>query len=83
VYEELRTLLIEDLRLNESDLRPEAEREAAGLDSLGVVELSMVLSERFGVEISDEDLLEAPTLDDIARLLEQHVQLAAGQQRPS
>lgn len=83
MYEELRTLLIEDLRLNESDLRPEAEREAAGLDSLGVVELSMVLSERFGVEISDEDLLEAPTLDDIARLLEQHVQLAAGQQRPS
>lgn len=83
MYEELRTLLIEDLRLNESDLRPEAEREAAGLDSLAVVELSMVLSERFGVEISDEDLLDAPTLDDIARLLEQQVQLAAGQQRPS
>jgi acyl carrier protein len=83
VYEELRTLLIEDLRLNESDLRPEAEREAAGLDSLGVVELSMALSERFGVEISDEDLMEAPTLDDIARLLEQQVQLTAGQQRPS
>jgi len=83
VYEELRTLLIEDLRLNESDLRPEAEREAAGLDSLGVVELSMALSERFGVEISDEDLMEAPTLDDIARLLEQQVQLTAGQQRQS
>ena len=83
MYEELRTLLIEDLRLNESDLRPEAEREAAGLDSLGVVELSMALSERFGVEISDEDLMEAPTLDDIARLLEQQVQLTAGQQRPS
>lgn len=83
MYEELRTLLIEDLRLNESDLRPEAEREAAGLDSLGVVELSMALSERFGVEISDEDLMEAPTLDDIARLLEQQVQLTAGQQRQS
>jgi acyl carrier protein len=83
VYEELRTLLIKDLRLDESDLRPEADHEEAGLDSLAVVELSMVLSERFGVEISDEDLLEAATVGDIADLLEQRVRLAAGQQRPS
>jgi len=83
VYGELRTLLIEDLRLDESDVRPEADREEAGLDSLAVVELSMVLSERFGVEISDEDLLEAATLADIAHLMEQQVQLAAGRQQPN
>jgi acyl carrier protein len=43
----------------------------------------MVLSERFGVEISDEDLLEAATLADIAHLMEQQVQLAAGRQQPN
>jgi acyl carrier protein len=78
VYEELRTLLIDDLQLNESDLRPEAGREEAGLDSLAVVELSMLLTQRFSVEISDEDLLEAETIADIAQLLEEQLQLAAG-----
>jgi acyl carrier protein len=78
VYEELRTLLIDDLRLNESSLRPETGREDAGLDSLAVVELSMLLSERFSIEISDEDLLEAETVADIAHLLERQIQRAAG-----
>jgi acyl carrier protein len=83
VYEELRALLIDDLKLKENALRPEAGREEAGLDSLAVVELSMLLSERFMVEISDEDLLEAPTVADIAHLLEQQIQRAAGQKQPN
>jgi acyl carrier protein len=83
VYEELRALLIDDLKLKENALRPEAGREEAGLDSLAVVELSMLLSERFMVEISDEDLLEAPTVADIAHLLEQQIQRAAGQKPPN
>ncbi|HEU5392692.1 MAG TPA: acyl carrier protein [Streptosporangiaceae bacterium] len=83
MYEELRTLLIDDLQLNASDLRPEVGREEAGLDSLAVVELSMLLSDRFRVEISDEELLEAATVADIAHLLEQQVQRTAGQQQPN
>lgn len=73
MYEELKTLLIDDLRLDENGLRPETGREEAGLDSLAVVELSMLLSDRYQVEISDEDLLEAATVADIARLLEQQM----------
>lgn len=73
MYEELRTLLIDDLQLDENALRPEAGREEAGLDSLAVVELSMLLSDRFQVDISDEDLLEAATVADIAHLLEQQL----------
>ena len=73
MYEELRTLLIDDLQLDESAVRPETSREEAGLDSLAVVELSMLLSNRFQVEISDEDLLEATTVADIAQLLEQQL----------
>ena len=73
MYEELRTLLIDDLQLDESALRPETGREEVGLDSLGVVELSMLLSERYQVDISDEELLEAATVADIAHLLEQQL----------
>jgi acyl carrier protein len=73
VYEELKTLLVDDLRLDEKALRPEAGREEAGLDSLAVVELSMLLSDRYRVQISDEDLLEAATVADIVCLLEQQM----------
>lgn len=73
MYEELRTLLIDDLQLDESALRPETGREEVGLDSLAVVELSMLLSERYQVDISDEELLEAATVADIADLLEQQL----------
>lgn len=73
MYEELRTLLIDDLQLDESALRPETGLEEAGLDSLAVVELSMLLSDRYQVDISDEDLLEAATVADIAHLLEQQL----------
>jgi acyl carrier protein len=82
VYEELRTLLVDDLQLNPNDVAPETGREEAGVDSLAVVELSMLLSDRFQVEISDEELLEAATIADIAHLLEQQVR-AAGQRLPN
>jgi acyl carrier protein len=71
VYELLRTILAEDLQLADEDLRPEADREGAGLDSLAVVELSMILRKRFSIEISDDELMNIPTVADIARLMEE------------
>ncbi|WP_030621073.1 acyl carrier protein [Streptomyces sclerotialus] len=71
MYEALKTILIEELQLTEGDVRPEAGREEAGLDSLAMVELSMLLSKRLGIEISDDELLESATLSDIARLMDE------------
>jgi acyl carrier protein len=73
VYEILRTILIDDLFLNENDLRPEAGRKEAGLDSLATVELSMVLSKRFNIVISEDELMEAAMVSDIASLMEQRM----------
>jgi acyl carrier protein len=52
-------------------VHPGASREDAGLDSLAIVELSMVLSRRLGVDFSDDELLELKTVADIAQLMEQ------------
>jgi 2-keto-4-pentenoate hydratase len=71
VYETLRTILVDDLKLRDDGVRPDVDRERAGLDSLAVVELSMILSKRFGIDIDDDELLEAHTLADIARLMEE------------
>lgn len=71
MYELLKTIMIEDLRLNAADVSPGASREDAGLDSLAVVELSMVLSRRLGIDIPDDELLERKTVADVAQLIEQ------------
>jgi acyl carrier protein len=71
MYELLKTIMIEDLQLDAGEVSPDASREDAGLDSLAIVELSMVLSRRFGIDISDDELLELDTVADIAQLIEQ------------
>ena len=71
MYELLKTIMIEDLKLDPADISPDASCEDAGLDSLAVVELSMVLSRRIGMDIPDDELLELTTVADIAQLIEQ------------
>jgi acyl carrier protein len=71
MYEVLKTIMVEDLLLDADEVRPDASREDAGLDSLAVVELSMALNRRFGIQITDEELLELDTVADIVRLMGQ------------
>lgn len=73
MYEALREILIGDLNLAAASIAPEASAEEAGMDSLALVELAMALSKRLGIEITDDELVSAPTLADIAALMEQHV----------
>jgi acyl carrier protein len=71
MYELLKAIMVEVLLLDPDDVRPDASRKDAGLDSLGVVELSMALSKRHGIHITDDELLELDTVADIAELMEQ------------
>lgn len=73
MYEALREILIGDLNLAAASIAPEASAEEAGMDSLALVELAMALNKRLGIEITDDELVSAPTLADIAALMEQHV----------
>lgn len=71
MYELLKTIMVENLLLNADGVRPDASREDVGLDSLAVVELSLALRKRFGIHITDEELLELETVADIAQLMGQ------------
>ena len=73
MYETLKTILVNDMQLMEEDIRPEASFDEAGLDSLTVVELSIVLGKRYGVEISDDELIESGTVAGIADLMAQRM----------
>ncbi|MEU2653987.1 acyl carrier protein [Streptomyces sp. NPDC007325] len=70
MYEWLRDTLVEKLRLPEDVVTPEATVDAAGLDSLAVTELSMIVQEEFGVAVDEDELAACATVGEVAALLD-------------
>lgn len=71
MYEWLRATLVDKLRLPEDAVTAEATSDAAGIDSLAVTELSMIVQEEWGVEIHEDELAACATVGEVATLLEQ------------
>jgi acyl carrier protein len=68
VSQELLTIftevLTEEFGVPEDEIAAEATFESLGLDSLDVVELTLVLEERTGVKLEDEELEDVRTVQD-------------------
>jgi acyl carrier protein len=64
LYATFTEVLTDEFGVPESDLAPDATFEALGLDSLDVVELTLVLEERTGVKLEDEELEDVRTVQD-------------------
>ncbi|CAL9677645.1 hypothetical protein SUDANB95_07971 (plasmid) [Actinosynnema sp. ALI-1.44] len=62
-------ILRTDIRVPENLLDPDTSLDDAGVDSLAVVELSVLLTERLGITIADENIARAATLGDLDRLV--------------
>ncbi|BCJ69317.1 acyl carrier protein [Polymorphospora rubra] len=71
MYEVLKAILVEDLHMRAEDVRPTASRAEVGLDSLAAVELAAALNSRLGIAVQDYEVLEAVTVADVVRLMEQ------------
>lgn len=69
MFETLKEMLVSKLKVAPEQVTPEATREDVELDSLAVVELSLLLEKELGLQISDDELLEAPTIRDMADLM--------------
>jgi len=57
-------VLTEEFGIPADDVSADASFEALGLDSLDVVELTLVLEERTGVKLEDEELEHVRTVGD-------------------
>jgi acyl carrier protein len=69
-YEDLRKLVAELLNVDEEQVTLEASfTEDLGADSLDLVELTLALEERFGVEIPDEVAEKLKTVGDALEYL--------------
>ena len=71
MLETLKSILVEELSVNEADIKPEAELvNDLGINSLELADLVLLCEERFGIEISDDDVREFLTVGDVADYLE-------------
>ncbi|MEU0853606.1 acyl carrier protein [Streptomyces flaveolus] len=66
---DLISILIHDLKLPADRLTDDATLDHAGFDSLAVVELSILLTDRYGLDISDTDIKDAATLGQLDHLV--------------
>ncbi|MFJ6623638.1 acyl carrier protein [Kitasatospora sp. NPDC091335] len=69
MFDTLKEILVDKLKVDAGLITPDATREEAELDSLAVVELSMLLDKEYSITISDDELMEAKTIGEMARLI--------------
>ena len=73
VEEKVKSIIVDQLGVNESDVTPEAHFEDdLGADSLDTVELVMKFEEEFDLEIPDEDAEKIKTVQDSIDYIRAH-----------
>ncbi|NEA97777.1 acyl carrier protein [Streptomyces sp. SID13726] len=76
MYEKVKSLLTDVFKVPEDQITPESTLEMLGLDSLAAVEFALALEKDFGVEVSDDEVVELERLDKIVDLVESRVRAA-------
>ena len=70
MFDTLKTMLVDELSVNEADVKPEAELvNDLGINSLELADLVLLCEERFGIEISDDDVRSFLTVEDVSEYL--------------
>ena len=71
MYDELVTILCEQLPLSPEDIKPESNiKDDRGADSLDILQLLMALEEEKGIVIPDDVLPTLKTVGDIVSFME-------------
>ncbi|MEU6201633.1 acyl carrier protein [Streptomyces sp. NPDC047061] len=67
----LRQILADKLMVPHEQITAEATLEDIELDSLALVELSMLLEQEFAITVTDDELAAAATVGGIVRLIDE------------
>ena len=74
LFEEVREIVSEQLRVTPDEIRPDSLlTDDLGADSLDTIELVMVLEDKFGIEISDEDTEKILAVSDVVKYIESKI----------
>lgn len=72
MFEKVKELLVEELRVKEEDITMEAElTNDLGINSLELADLILVCEDKFNIVIDDDDLHTLLTVGDIVNYLEE------------
>ncbi|MDT0262148.1 acyl carrier protein [Jatrophihabitans lederbergiae] len=69
MYEKLKQIMCSKFQVPSAEFVPGVTFEDLGLDSLDLVELSLVIEQEIGVRISDDELAEVGQLNNVADLV--------------
>lgn len=71
MFEQIKTLLIEELQIDAEDITLEAELvNDLGINSLELADLVLLCEERFNIEINDEEIHKFISVGDVVTYLE-------------
>lgn len=71
MFEKVRKVLAENLRIDEAEIKPESKiLEDLGADSLNLVELIMYIEDEYNVEVPDEVTETFITVQDVVNYME-------------
>ena len=71
MFDTLKTMLVDELSVNEADIKPDAELvNDLGINSLELADLVLLCEERFGIEISNDDVRSFLTVQDVTDYLD-------------
>ena len=73
IQDVLKTMLVEDFKVDPAAVEPDATFKRLKLDSLDLVSLAMSLEDRLSVEIPDKELMGIETYGQAVELLERKV----------
>ena len=72
MYEQLKTLLIEEMQIEQDKITPEAELvNDLGFNSLELAELVIHCEETFDIEVDEEIAKDFVTVEDVVKYLEE------------
>ncbi|NLE13985.1 MAG: acyl carrier protein [Clostridiales bacterium] len=70
MYDTVKQLLVDELNVEEEDIRPDAELvNDLGINSLELADLIMLCEEKFDIEIKDDDIRGFVTVEDVVEYL--------------
>ena len=71
MFETFKQILVEEMQVNEADIKPEAELvNDLGINSLELADLIMLCEEKFHIEISEDDIQNFLTVADVVAFIE-------------
>ncbi len=71
MFETLKSVLVEELQINEDIITLDAELASdLGINSIELADLVMICEEKFDISIEDEDLHKFITVGDVVNYLE-------------